>query len=183
MYALTARWRRNFIEFVANDVKSRNPNSVLDIGCGTGEILSMLTKHGIELYGIDPSPFMLELAEKRIRDSNAGKFSTVNLRLGDSGHISFDRKFDIIFSSLSFHHWTDRERNIPTILERLNENGEFVIYEYYREAMPYLRRLIAGRHALSEEEANELRVDGYTEKIEKAGSVIIVRFKQHIQEH
>jgi ubiquinone/menaquinone biosynthesis C-methylase UbiE len=180
LYALTARWRRKFIEFVANDIKSRNPKSVLDIGCGTGEILDKLTNLGIELYGIDPSPFMLDLSKKRIRDSNPTGHFSVNLSLGNSRVIPFDRQFDLIFSYLSFHHWNDRDRNIPTILERLNENGEFRIYEYDRNAMSYPRRLIMGKHALSENEVKEIKFNGYAERIEHTGSVIIVEFKKEL---
>jgi len=179
LYALTARWRRKFIHFVANDVKSRNPESVLDVGCGTGEILSMLRNLEIELYGIDPSPFMLELAEKKIRKANpTSKPSRVHLSQGNSKLIPFARKFDIIFSSLSFHHWNDRDESIPNILERLNENGEFVIYEYDREAMSYMRGLIAGKHALSEADVKGLTFNGYSKRVERNGSIIIVSFKK-----
>ena len=181
LYSLTAHWRRKFIHFVANDVKSSNPRSVLDIGCGTGEILNMLRNLEIDLYGIDPSPFMLELAEKKIREMNpTTKPIKVHLSRGNSRIIPFERKFDIIFSSLSFHHWNDRDKSIPNILERLNENGEFVIYEYDRETMSYLRRLIAGKHALSEEDVKELTFNGYTKRVERNGSIIIVRFKKTV---
>lgn len=183
LYAFTAHWRRKFIHFVANDVKSRNPKSVLDIGCGTGEILNMLRNLEIELYGIDPSPFMLELAEKKIREVNSTtKPITVHLSRGNSRIIPFERKFDMIFSSLSFHHWNYRDESIPNILERLNENGEFVVYEYDRETMSYLRRLIAGKHALSEEDVKELTFNGYTKRVERNGSIIIVRFKKTVNQ-
>ncbi|MGO9645405.1 MAG: class I SAM-dependent methyltransferase [Candidatus Bathyarchaeia archaeon] len=184
LYALTSRWRRRFIQFVADDIRSRNPRSVLDIGCGTGDILIQLRKLGIELYGIDPSSFMLELAEKKIRDSDPNhQLSTVHLSRGNNRHIPFDREFDIIFSSLSFHHWKNRDESIPDILARLSGHGEFVIYEYDRETMSFLRRLAMGKHALSAADVEGLRFDGYAGRVEHGGSVIVVSFKRIIAEN
>jgi len=184
LYALTSRWRSRFIQFVAGDIRSRNPGSVLDIGCGTGDILIQLRRLGIELYGIDPSSFMLELAEKKIRDSDPNhEISPVFLSRGNNRHIPFDREFDIIFSSLSFHHWKDRDESIPDILARLSGHGEFVIYEYDGEAMSLLRRLVMGRHTLSAADVEGLRFDGYATRVQHSGSVIVVSFKKTLSKH
>ena len=40
---------------------------ILDIGCGTGISLEPLLNKGINLTGIDPSIYMLDLAEKKNR--------------------------------------------------------------------------------------------------------------------
>lgn len=179
LYTLTARWRRRFIDFVANDLLSRNPRSVLDIGCGTCDVLMRLRNHEIELYGIDPSPYMLTLAKKKIGYSaDNTELSDVYLSLGNSRLIPFDKKFDMIFSSLSFHHWKNREESIPYILTRLNENGEFTIYEYDSDALSFLRRMVAGKHALSTNDVKGLGFDGYKKIIELREPFIIVRFKK-----
>jgi ubiquinone/menaquinone biosynthesis C-methylase UbiE len=39
---------------------------VLDIGCGTGRHLLMFSKMGLDTTGVDASPHMLEIAEKRL---------------------------------------------------------------------------------------------------------------------
>ncbi len=184
LYALTSHWRRRFIQFVADDIKSRKPRSVLDIGCGTGDILIQLRSRGIELYGIDPSSFMLELAEKKIRNSDPNhELSPVSLVRGNNRHIPFDRKFDLIFSSLSFHHWKERDESIPDILGRLSGYGEFVIYEYDRETMSFLRRLVMGKHSLSASDVEGLRFDGYAGRVQLNGSVIVVSFKKIEESH
>ena len=41
-------------------------SAILDIGCGTGRTLAPLLDLGIELTGIDPSPYMLDLADERL---------------------------------------------------------------------------------------------------------------------
>lgn len=40
--------------------------SVLDIGCGTGNSLEILVKNGVNATGIDPSPYMLDLAFEKL---------------------------------------------------------------------------------------------------------------------
>ena len=44
-------------------------DSIIDIGCGTGETLKNLSlTPGLDLTGIDPSPYMLDFAKKKIKD-------------------------------------------------------------------------------------------------------------------
>jgi SAM-dependent methyltransferase len=150
---------------------------VLDIGCGTGDILVHLRGFGIELYGIDPSQFMLELAEKNIRRARPNSLPA-SLSRGSNRHIPFDREFDIIFSSLSFHHWEERNKSIPAILAKLSHSGEFIIYEYDRETMSFFRRSVIGKHSLSKADVAGLHFDGYTKRVEHSGSVIIVSLQK-----
>jgi ubiquinone/menaquinone biosynthesis C-methylase UbiE len=77
--------------------------SLLDIGCGTGEVLHQLhKKHGntVSLHGIDPSNDMLEVARQKLR-----KATNAKLELGIGEQLQFpDASFDWIVSSLTFHH-------------------------------------------------------------------------------
>lgn len=43
-------------------------DAFLDIGCGTGHFLQYLTERGIDLNGIDPSPYMLDIASKILKN-------------------------------------------------------------------------------------------------------------------
>lgn len=43
-------------------------STVLDIGCGTGRSLEALLGRGLCLTGIDPSPYMLDIANERLGD-------------------------------------------------------------------------------------------------------------------
>src|SRR4030042_3179958 len=44
---------------------------LLDIGCGGGEHLCLFRRKGCDVTGIDPSPFMLDLARQRLRNPPA----------------------------------------------------------------------------------------------------------------
>ena len=71
---------------------------VLDIGCGTGISLEPLLDKGLYLTGIDPSPYVLDLASKRLG-------SQVDLHRGAAEDLPFDdNEFDsaFVFTSLEF---------------------------------------------------------------------------------
>lgn len=71
---------------------------ILDIGCGTGISLEPLLNKGLLLTGIDPSPYVLDLASKRLG-------SQVDLHRGAAENLPFDdNEFDaaFIFTSLEF---------------------------------------------------------------------------------
>ncbi|MCK5164696.1 MAG: class I SAM-dependent methyltransferase [Desulfobacula sp.] len=74
---------------------------IIDIGCGTGISLEPLLDKGLNLTGIDPSLYMLDLASKKFG-------SRVDLHRGVAEDLPFeDNAFDcaILFTSLEF---TDR---------------------------------------------------------------------------
>lgn len=54
---------------------------VLDVGCGTGVHMELYKKHGCRLYGIDPSPAMMRVAQKRLGEN-------AELHLGDALNLS-----------------------------------------------------------------------------------------------
>ncbi|MFH1153098.1 MAG: class I SAM-dependent methyltransferase [Pseudomonadota bacterium] len=41
---------------------------LLDIGCGTGMGLEHFLSHGLQVTGVDPSPYMLDIARKKLRN-------------------------------------------------------------------------------------------------------------------
>jgi ubiquinone/menaquinone biosynthesis C-methylase UbiE len=77
--------------------------SVLDVGCGTGEVLHLLHKKfgdAVSLYGIDPSNDMLDVARHKLR-----KAKNAHLGLGIGEQLQFpNASFDWVVSSLTFHH-------------------------------------------------------------------------------
>ncbi|MBU1169917.1 MAG: class I SAM-dependent methyltransferase [Proteobacteria bacterium] len=65
-------------------------DSILDIGCGTGEILSYLVaRNNFQLTGIDASPYMLDFARQKLGNR-------VGLHRGPAEDLPFDDN--------SFHH-------------------------------------------------------------------------------
>ena len=61
-----------------------NPGqSILDIGCGLGNGLALCHENGLQATGIDPSPYMLDIAEKSLKHC-------VELYRGKAEELPFD---------------------------------------------------------------------------------------------
>ena len=77
--------------------------SLLDVGCGTGEVLYQLHKRfgeTVSLHGIDPSEDMLAVARQKLQ-----KAPNAVLELGVGEQLQFpEASFDWVVSSLTFHH-------------------------------------------------------------------------------
>ena len=120
---------RRFYSFVLRDVASYDYGSVLDVGSGTGFMLLSIagSRENFRGLGIDPSPQMVARATSR--SMKLGLNDRIAFRIGSSRSIPGNSNFDLIYSSLSFHHWKDREESIRSIMDRLNAGAHFVIYE------------------------------------------------------
>jgi demethylmenaquinone methyltransferase/2-methoxy-6-polyprenyl-1,4-benzoquinol methylase len=100
------------LERVHGDMAARLApgDRVLDIGCGTGALASLLAGKGCRVTGIDVSPAMLAQARRRLQA--AGLADKVSLR--EMGAVDLDTAFeagsyDAIVSSLVFSELSDDE--------------------------------------------------------------------------
>jgi ubiquinone/menaquinone biosynthesis C-methylase UbiE len=120
---------RDFYKFVISDLKRHSFQSILDVGSGRGFILTKIVKAFPEIsaFGIDPSPFMVRLANKQSK--KLGLSNNLRFDLGSSRHIPGSQKFDIIITTLSFHHWKNREEAVPFLMKWLNPGGSLLVYE------------------------------------------------------
>ncbi len=89
------------IKLLLDFLSVRKGQRILDIGCGTGISLEALSGMGLNLTGVDPSLYMLDIAGKKFKDK-------VALHRGSAEDLPFDdNEFDSVFffTSLEF---TDR---------------------------------------------------------------------------
>jgi ubiquinone/menaquinone biosynthesis C-methylase UbiE len=71
-------------------VAPRGGERILDVGCGTGDHLLLFRRKGCDVTGIDPSPFMLDVARRKLRNR-------AELREGTAEDLPFsDNEFDIV---------------------------------------------------------------------------------------
>ena len=62
-------WLDMEIRLMLSLLEPQKGQRVLDIGCGTGASLEPIMNMGLNLTGIDPSPYMLDIAEKKLGHS------------------------------------------------------------------------------------------------------------------
>lgn len=109
---------------IYNRILDAHHKNVLDIGFGTGTLISKLYEHGCEIYGQDFSEKMFEIAQEKMPDAK--------LFIGDisNGLVEslLENKYDAIIATYSLHHLTDYEKVtfLKDLLNQLDEGG--VIY-------------------------------------------------------
>ncbi len=166
---------KKFHQFVTRGVLSGNPNKVMDIGFGTGQALKkILQSNGnIRAFGVEPSPNMFKVAGRKLR--TFAKEGKVTLALGSSRNIPFDEKFDIIYSSLSFHHWKNQEESVLNVLKYLNPEGKFMVFEYGDYLIQGYKKA-AKAHAISRDDMERLKKVADFE-VQESGEFVCLVFK------
>ncbi len=94
-------------------IKQYNPQTILDVGCGLGYLLSFLKEYDAE--GVEISDFAREIAEKR-----TGKkvYKTVK---------EIKKKYDLLMFYDSFEHIKDQDELFKDINQLLNKNGKVIV--------------------------------------------------------
>ena len=102
---------------------AQDADSILDLGCGTGELATHLAKTK-QVTAVDPAGAMLDIAKKR---ANADKVNWVE---GDATKLRMQQKFDLVL--LTGHAFqvfltpVDQLAALNTIAAHLSPTGRFV---------------------------------------------------------
>jgi len=110
-----------------DQLKPVAPKTYLEIGFGTGRQIELAVKElGVaHAYGVDPSPLMLETAEKKLK--RARKKADIELKLGDDATIPWKGPFDAIAAMHSFQFWSDPDATLRRLHKLLAPNGRLVL--------------------------------------------------------
>jgi SAM-dependent methyltransferase len=96
--------------------------SVLEIGVGTGRLAARVCDKCGVFTGIDFSPKTVARAKENLSGSPEAELICGNFLTHD-----FARRFDIIYSSLTFMHIYDKQAAIQKAADLLNPGGRFVL--------------------------------------------------------
>lgn len=122
-------------EFLAMEAREKlfhldGGKTLLDFGCGAGELLVYYAQEYEKTIGVDFSPSMLEEASKRIRERNC---ENTTLILADDKTVwdKLDSSFDRITAAGVFQYLTYQEIDdfIFNASKYLNEGGKIVLFD------------------------------------------------------
>jgi ubiquinone/menaquinone biosynthesis C-methylase UbiE len=112
-------------EPLLDELKKNTEGKLLDVGCGTGNILCELVNEKRELFGIDLSENMVKECSKRMEDN-------AEIKVADAEHIPYkDNFFDILICNASFHHYPHPEEVLKEMKRVLKSGGRLLIGEGY----------------------------------------------------
>ena len=120
------KWRKKVIKLVA----ATNPDSILDIATGTGDLAIQFAESTTanKIVGLDLSEGMLSVARKKVAGKTLGE--NIEFIKGDSEALPFeDNSFDAITVSFGIRNFENLEKGLSEILRVLKKDGVFVILE------------------------------------------------------
>jgi len=152
-------YRQRLLDLVPQGV------TVLEIGIGTGGLLSELANRAAQVIGVDHSPAMLEEARRRLTN---GGVSGVELRLGEMTHLPLpDAVVGCVVANMVLHHAADPPAVLDEIRRVLSPGGTLLLADLARHERETAREQLADQW-LGFDEAELtgwLTVAGFTEVV------------------
>ncbi len=124
-FGIDVKWRNKVVKLVAE----KNPENILDIATGTGDLaISLTTTDAKEIIGLDISDGMLEVGRQKISSKKLDHM--ISMVIGDSEDLPFKTNtFDAITVAFGVRNFENLEKGLAEILRVLKPNGIFVILE------------------------------------------------------
>jgi ubiquinone/menaquinone biosynthesis C-methylase UbiE len=119
---------------------------VVDVGCGTGRLLSLLRSAfpAATLIGIDAAAGMIEVA------SGKPELAGVRLSVAKADALPLeDASCDVVVSTISFHHWDDQAAGLREVARVLRPGGRVLVVDgFVRGPLAPLVRRFGRGHGL-----------------------------------
>ena len=111
---------------ILEELKKISFQNLLDVGCGTGPMIELLTSEYPDRYytGLDLTPKMIEMA-------NAKNLKNAAFLVGDSENLPFkNEEFDVVICANSFHHYPNPQKFFDGVARVLAPGGKFILRDY-----------------------------------------------------
>ena len=125
-FGIDVKWRKKVVQLVADT----QPESILDIATGTGDLIINMAKKtaATKLIGLDISEGMLSVGRKKINTDGLG--DRIEMVQADSENMPFkDNSFDAITVAFGVRNFEHLEKGLGEILRVLKPGGIFIILE------------------------------------------------------
>lgn len=124
-FGIDIKWRKKVLKIVADT----NPELILDIATGTGDLAILMTQTSAKkIIGLDISPGMLEVGIQKIASQKLS--DKIEMVIADSENMPYENNtFDAITVAFGVRNFENLEKGLTEILRVLKPNGVFVILE------------------------------------------------------
>ena len=117
--------QRSVLQAAAEEVGS--PGAILDVGCGTGRLLKSARVRfpAARLVGVDAAAEMVKYALSSTPDG------TIEFQQASAEGLPFPNdSFDLVFSTMTFHHWQDQARGAAEVARVLAPGGRWLLADF-----------------------------------------------------
>src|SRR5690606_35758482 len=124
-FGIDVKWRKKVIALV----EATQPEAVLDIATGTGDLaISLAETNAKKIIGLDISEGMLSVGRKKIAAKNLSE--RIQMVQADSEALPFeDNSFDAITVAFGVRNFEHLEKGLAEIYRVLKPGGLFVVLE------------------------------------------------------
>lgn len=109
------------------ELAEKHGRVALELGIGTGRVAFELARRGINVWGVDKSKYMLDVARQKLKKEEPSVRKRVKLKLGDMQGFKLNRKFPYIYvPSSTFEHCISQEQQrkcLTNVYKLLHEKG------------------------------------------------------------
>jgi trans-aconitate methyltransferase len=116
-YSFRPPYSAEVIQFISES-QGNKPLTILDVGCGTGEVSIPLAELGHTVVGVDPSAAMIAAAKTK---NASASFHNTYIE-----EFTSDLSFDLVVAANSIH-WPDWSRAFPKLKSLLAPKGQIAI--------------------------------------------------------
>jgi 2-polyprenyl-3-methyl-5-hydroxy-6-metoxy-1,4-benzoquinol methylase len=119
-------WKKNS-EIYYNEIKKifffKTKINILDIGCGTGELIENLANQTTKVYGADVSDIYIKICKKKFKENN--KIIIKKFKNNYKKLYQIDKKFSFIFCNSVVQYFSDENEIIELVksVKKISNKG------------------------------------------------------------
>lgn len=106
-------------EALLDILDARPGETILDVGCGTGDLAAQIAASGAQVTGFDFSPDMIDAAKT--------KFPDIEFHVASASNFQFPGTFDAVFSNATLHWVLDYKGAAQCMYRALRKGGRLVL--------------------------------------------------------